>query len=113
MDHFQVLTHQDGSSVHIKLVGELDNNATHKVIDVLSRNYSRLLKIFIHTNSIDRISNFDAEKFQSRIREARSSAVKPRPRSTGRPMVLKYPGLAAWRPAVGSVPRSMTLPSTE
>ena len=75
MDEFQVLIHREGSSMHLKLVGELDNDAALKVIDVLTRHYSILSKIFIHTNTIDRILDFDSETFKSRIREINSRSI--------------------------------------
>jgi hypothetical protein len=75
MDEFQVLTHRDGQSVHLKLIGNMNDNSSIKVTDILTGQYPGLLKIFIHTNSIDRILDLDPEKFKNRLRDINSQSI--------------------------------------
>jgi hypothetical protein len=82
-DEFKILVHRNGESAHLKLMGEFDEKAATQLIDTI-RCYSRgTLKIFIHTDSLDGISDYDEQRFNNGIFNG-SNSLSAKIFSTGR-----------------------------
>ncbi|MEW5910860.1 MAG: hypothetical protein AB1659_13740 [Thermodesulfobacteriota bacterium] len=74
-EKFQILVHRNGESVHLKLRGDFDDRAASKVTDVLSQYCQIISRIFIHTETIDRLLDYDHEKFKRKIQTINSRSI--------------------------------------
>lgn len=59
-DEFKILIHRNEGSAHFKLIGEFNDKAAKELIDALRRHSRGASKIFIHTDSLDEVSDYDS-----------------------------------------------------
>jgi hypothetical protein len=56
---FRIIIHRSDESTHLKLIGDFDDRAASELINAISSHSGSVSKIFIHTDSLDRIADYD------------------------------------------------------
>jgi hypothetical protein len=64
-NYFKILRHLNGESVHLKLVGEFDDQSARQLIQTIFDNQKTAEKMFIHTDSLDRVQAVGRAMFQT------------------------------------------------
>jgi hypothetical protein len=64
-DEFRILVHRNEESAHFKLMGEFDEKAAIELLDTLRRYSGGASKIFIHTDSLDGISEYSEQNLKN------------------------------------------------
>ena len=54
--NFKVCGHQTERSVHLKLLGDLDDSSVLELIDILKKRRPGLYRVFIHTAGLENVS---------------------------------------------------------
>ena len=54
--NFKVCGHQTEGSVHLKLLGDLDDSSVLELIDILKKGHRGLYRVFIHTAGLEDVS---------------------------------------------------------
>ncbi|MBN1849673.1 MAG: hypothetical protein JW932_13935 [Deltaproteobacteria bacterium] len=67
--NFRILTHRDGNSLHLKLLGDFDGASAHELLNMLKVNGQGVTRIFIHTNTLKKLYPFGEQQFQSRVKK--------------------------------------------
>jgi len=80
---FRILIHRSDESTHFKLTGDLDDKAASELIDALNIHSRSVSKIFIHTDSLDRIDDYVKQEFRNRLHDT-SNGYTAKILSTGR-----------------------------
>ena len=66
---FKILMHSNSESIHLKLVGDLDNTTTNQIVGAVEKYSKSYSKIFIHTGALEKISKCDLKLFQDHLNE--------------------------------------------
>jgi hypothetical protein len=82
-DEFKILVHRSEESAHFKLMGKFDDKAATELINTLRCNSRGALKIFIHTESLDGISEYNEPYLKNSLLSG-SSSLSTKIFSTGR-----------------------------
>jgi hypothetical protein len=82
-NEFKILVHRSEESAHFKLIGEFDDKAATELIDSLSRHSRGASKIFIHTESMDGVSEYNEPHFRNSLLSG-SNTLSVKILSTGR-----------------------------
>jgi hypothetical protein len=64
---FKILVHRNDENAHFKLIGDFDDKAASELIDTLRIYSGSLSKIFIHTDSLNEIIDYDEQDFKNRF----------------------------------------------
>lgn len=67
--NFRIIIHQNSDSLHFKLVGDFDGSSAHQLLNLLNKNWNRVYRVFIHTNSLRDIHPFGRNTFQANLNE--------------------------------------------
>lgn len=62
-ENFQILKHYSSESLHLKLLGDLDNRAAEQIADSIKNDSKNLTRIFIHTDGLSKIEKYDQSLF--------------------------------------------------
>ena len=54
--NFKVCGHQTEGSVHLKLLGDLDNSSVLELIDILKKRHPERYRVFIHTAGLESVN---------------------------------------------------------
>jgi hypothetical protein len=82
-DTFRIIIHRSDESTHLKLLGMFDDEAASELIDALRIHSDKVSKIFIHTDSLYKIGDYNEQDFENRLHNSLNcSSVKILP--TGR-----------------------------
>ncbi len=63
-EDFQILVHKDERTLHLKLMGDLDENSARKVLKLIKGKRHSTSRVFVHTNSLHRIHSGARRVFQ-------------------------------------------------
>ncbi len=68
---FKIFKHRQSENLHLKLTGEFNDMSVCELIDVLRDNYNDVMKVFVHTNNLNRIStsNMGRDVFNKNIKD--------------------------------------------
>lgn len=80
---FKILIHRNDENAHFKLIGDFDDKAASELIDILNKHSGNLSKIFIHTDSLDGIVDYNEQNFKNRLHNI-SNGIVGKILSTGR-----------------------------
>jgi len=67
-NNFKILTHRNGSNLHLKLYGEFDRDAAQKLLALLKGRGRRSSRVFIHTSSLKAIDPSGKALFKDKRR---------------------------------------------
>ena len=62
--NFQILSHKNRDSLHLKLNGEFDGNSAYELINALRDHGAEFFQIFIDTDDLKTVHAFGREVFQ-------------------------------------------------
>ncbi|MCD6561869.1 MAG: hypothetical protein B1H11_09595 [Desulfobacteraceae bacterium 4484_190.1] len=65
--NFKFFIHRNSESIHMKLFGDFDGTSAHELVSALKKNCGTASKIFIHTNSLNKIHPFGRETFLNNL----------------------------------------------
>jgi len=80
---FQIFIHRSDESTHFKLIGDFDDKAASELVEALKVHSGNVSKIFIHTDSLDEIADYEEQKFKRRFHNS-SNCSSAKILSTGR-----------------------------
>jgi hypothetical protein len=80
---FRILVHRNDENAHFKLIGDFDDKAASELIDTLRIHSGSVSKIFIHTDSLDGVIDYDERNFINRLHNS-SNVPASKILSTGR-----------------------------
>jgi hypothetical protein len=66
-ENFRILIHRTDDSVHFKLTGDFDGVSADELFYAIKKNISRARRIFVHTNSLEKVNPFDGATFQKNL----------------------------------------------
>jgi anti-anti-sigma regulatory factor len=66
---FQILTHRNGGSLHLKLRGDFDGSSAHELLNTIKRFEGSVGRIFIHTAELKDIHPFGRGVFHNHLSE--------------------------------------------
>jgi anti-anti-sigma regulatory factor len=55
-DNFRIFAHQNSESLHLKLMGELDQTSAFTVLDTIRKRGGSVDRIFIHTDGLTAVN---------------------------------------------------------
>jgi hypothetical protein len=64
---FKILVHRNEDSAHFKLLGDFNDKAALELLDALRLHTGGASKIFIHTDSLDRIAGCNEQNLKTRL----------------------------------------------
>ena len=65
--NFRIDVHQNGDSLHLKLLGNFDGSSACELLNVLQKHSNGFQRVFIHTDSLNNIHPFGLGTFQSKF----------------------------------------------
>ncbi len=68
---FKIFKHRQSENLHLKLTGEFNDMSVCELIDVLRDNYNDVMRVFVHTSNLNRIStsNMGRDVFDKNIKD--------------------------------------------
>jgi hypothetical protein len=66
-ENFQMLKHYSSESLHLKLIGDLDNSAAKEIANSIKNDSKNLSRIFIHTDGLEKIEKYDRSLFENNL----------------------------------------------
>ena len=73
---FRILTHLNSSYLHLKLVGDFDQNAANLLIDLLRTYCRKVSTIIIHTDCLKHLVPFDLNDFRQEFDRLKTGTVR-------------------------------------
>jgi hypothetical protein len=64
---FRIIMHRNDESAHFRLLGDFDERAACELIDALKTHSRSVSRIFIHTDSLERVSDYGKQEFKNRL----------------------------------------------
>ena len=64
---FKMLVHHNSDNIHIKLMGDLDSNAAHLLLNSINRYHEKFHKIFVHTTELKAVQPACREILQQEL----------------------------------------------
>ena len=55
MSDFNMLVHRNGASLHLKLMGELNQASARQVMHIIQHNLAGINRVFLHTNGLNKL----------------------------------------------------------
>ncbi|HUU41897.1 MAG TPA: hypothetical protein VMW42_13255 [Desulfatiglandales bacterium] len=65
--NFRISVHKNGENLHLKLIGDFNETAAHKLLNALKMYRGRPVRIFLHTGSLNQIHPFGLNIFHSNL----------------------------------------------
>jgi len=72
--NFRVCRYQSEGSMHLKLLGDLDNSSAIELIDILKKDHPGLHKIFIHTACLEHVNQMACGVLRSNLPSLKTHA---------------------------------------
>jgi hypothetical protein len=66
-ENFQMLKHYSSESLHLKLIGDLDNSAAEEIANSIKNDSKNLSRVFIHTDGLSKIEKYDRSLFENNL----------------------------------------------
>lgn len=67
--NFKIVTHHNGSTLHIKLLGDFDGTSAFQLLDCLKKTPNTINRVIVHTNTLKTIHPFGRDVFRGRFCE--------------------------------------------
>lgn len=65
--NFRVSTHINRENVHLQLIGDFDGSSACQLLDIIESGCKSANKVFIHTDTLNRIHPFGCSTFYKRL----------------------------------------------
>lgn len=65
--NYKLLIHRNGESVHLKPVGDFDAGSARELAETQDLFARRGMRLFIHTNSLNKIDPYGLEEYHRRV----------------------------------------------
>jgi len=73
---FVISFHRNGENVHLKLVGDFDKSSACDLLEALNKYGHGTSRIFIHTNSLNKVHPFGLRMFHENLKLPGGSSLK-------------------------------------
>ena len=75
---FKIFKHRQSENLHLNLSGDFTDMSVCELIDVLRDNYHNVMRVFIHTKNLDRVStsNIGRDVFYKNLKSMNDGSFK-------------------------------------
>lgn len=73
--NFRIAMHQNGCTLHFKLLGDFDGTSAYQLLEGLKKPYKGIKRVIVHADSLKKIHPFGRDVFQGRFYELNGRSI--------------------------------------